>query len=577
MFRNFSGRTSHPFLIRGDEQLRQHLLWLLLIRVIFFTLLIGVTAGLEHLGTPVLLPPATATIAFVAIIYIFSIGSAALLHRDGLNLQRFGLVQLLSDTIFATLLVYGTGCSQSIFTPVFMLPVIAGGMIMYRSGGLMTAAAATIFYGTLLLLEYAGTLPIYLHAEEDIPRLDFHKVTSIFAVYGITFFLAALLSGALAARLRTTEQALKRTEFNYDQLSLLYKQIFDDINTGIITLDSDGNISSYNASACRITGYLSEEVTGHPLTGFFPFITVDNMSARQVTDLKRKDGSTTRVGYSVSLLNLPENGDIGKQKFPASKLITMQDISTIEKMEQRMRKAEKMAAIGGLSASIAHDFRNPLAAICGSAQLLALETNKAGSTNKILNDIILREGNRMARTISDFLQFSQPAPLKNEWFNLYRLIDEAMTSLDNVNNSTATVTESVLLDCPEMISAFGDRQQLQTAITHLVKNAITMSDEEDGQITIGAGETGGKEGMLYLEVTDQGKGIEAEDMKNIFKPFFSTRESSTGLGLAIVQQIIERHNGNIEVESKPGRGCTMRINLPLPGDRGQVTGCRDQI
>ena len=571
MLNNFSSEPC-PHLNRENKHLKQHILWLLLIRVVFVTILIGVTAGLEHLGAPVLLPPPTVTLAFIAIIYIFSIGSAALLHRDGLGLQRFGLFQLFADTIFAALLVYGTGCSQSIFTPVFMLPVIAGGMIMYRTGGFMAAASATILYGAILLLEYTGNLPSYLYTVEYPPQLDFQKATSIFAVYGITFFLAALLSGTLAARLRTTEQTLERTTFEYDWLSLLYKQIFDDISTGIITIDNKGNISSYNSSAGRITGFSAQEVTGLPLTSYFPSLILENMAVRQVVDLKKKDGSTTRVGYSFSHLNLPANTSIDRQNCSNCKLITMQDISTIEKMEQRMRKAEKMAAIGELSALIAHHFRNPLAAICGSAQLLAIETNKEKEkpADKILNDIILREGNRMARTISDFLQFTQPAPPQNEWFNLYRLINEVIATSEYVNERAATATEAVQLDCPETMAGFGDRQQIQTAITHLVENALIMTTEKDGPIIIRAGEAGengGKESMLYLEVIDRGQGIEPENMENIFKPFFSTKENRNGLGLAIVQQIVERHNGRIEVKSKPDQGCTIRVTLPLSEDR----------
>jgi two-component system sensor histidine kinase PilS (NtrC family) len=558
---------------RGDKQLRQHLLWLMFIRVIFFTLLIGVTVGLEHLSIPALLPSATVTLAFLAIIYIFSTGGAALLNRKGVHLQRFAIFQLFADTIFATLLVYGTGCSQSIFTPVFMLPVIAGGMIMYRSGGLMAAAAATIFYGTLLLLEYTGNIPSHLSTTRYPPQLDIQKAASIFAVYGITFFLAALLSGTLAARLRTTERVLKRTEFNYEQLSLLYKQIFDDINTGIITVDHHGYISSYNASAHRITGFSPNEVTGHPLSSFFPSITFDNISDRQVSDLKRKDGTTIRVGYSFTSLNLPPDIDIDLQNNSNSRLITMQDISTIEKIEKRMRKAEKMAAIGELSAKVAHDFRNPLAAICGSAQLLAVETNNENgkATNKILNDIILREGNRMAKTISDFLQFSQPADARKEWFNLSKLINEVIHNLKPVKGKTVTEKEYIHVDCPETVTGFGDRQQIQTVITHLVKNSITMSSEKDGPIIIRAGETGKKGESFYLEVIDQGKGIEPVNMAKIFKPFFSTRENGTGLGLAIVQQLTENHNGRIEVKSKPAQGCIMRITLPLPDDRGKYS------
>jgi two-component system sensor histidine kinase PilS (NtrC family) len=171
-----------PPLLSSNDQLRHHILWLLLIRIIFFTLLIGVTVLLGSLGTPVILPSDSMIMAFIAILFILSIGSASVAQKPGLNLRRFGLVQILFDTIFAALLVYGTGCSQSIFTPVFILPVIAGGLIMSRKGGLVAAASATILYGSTLVLEYLNMLPSNMALAQYQPTHDPLKAANLFAV-----------------------------------------------------------------------------------------------------------------------------------------------------------------------------------------------------------------------------------------------------------------------------------------------------------------------------------------------------------------------------------------------------------
>ncbi len=547
----------------NNKQLRHHILWLLLIRVIFFALLIGITAVLDLLGTQVLLPPPAVTLAFLAVLFIFSIGSAALLQKDDLRLRRFGLIQFLSDTIFAALLVYGTGCSQSIFTPVFILPVIAGGLIMYRIGGLMSAAAATILYGLVLFMEYAGVLPDYM---AEIGYVTFHdvlKATNLFAVYGATFFLTAFLSGTLAARLRTTEEALNRTSLEFDRLTLLYKQIFEDISTGIITVDDAGAITSYNTAAGRITGYPPGQVIGRPIEDHFPSLHLEKMSVRQVVDLKKKDGSMIRAGYSFSRLNLPPDPERADVACNNCKVITLQDISTIEKMEKRIREAEKMAAIGELSASIAHDFRNPLAAISGCAQLLALEEGDQESTGKSLSTIILRESNRMAKTITDFLQFARPAAIQEEWFDLQRLVIESITAEQALHERY--LKGLIATDIPENLDGFGDRQQLQTVLTHLLENSLTFSPEENGPITVSAREDNGNgTNGIRIEVKDQGPGIDSATRDKIFQPFFSTRESGTGLGLAITRQIIENHHGEVTVISHPGDGCAIQILLPLP-------------
>jgi two-component system sensor histidine kinase PilS (NtrC family) len=556
-----------------NGQLRQHILWLLLIRVIFFTLLIGITAILDSNGNRVILPPASITLAFLSILFIFSIGSAAILQKEGLHLRRFGLIQFLSDTLFAALLVYGTGCSQSIFTPVFILPVIAGGLIMYRIGGLMSAAAATILYGSILFLEYINYLPSYIVDTDYVPFHDILKATNLFSVYGVTFFLTAFLSGTLAARLRSTEEELTKTSLEFDRLTLLYKQIFDDISTGIITIDDVGMITSYNAAAGRITGFPPTEVIGQILADFFPSLYLKEMSVRQVVDLKKKDGTIIRAGYSFTRLNLPLDPELADATCNNCKVITLQDISSIEKMEKRVNEAEKMAAIGELSASIAHDFRNPLAAISGSAQLLALERQGKSKTEKTLCTIIERESNRMAKTITDFLQFARPADIQGEWFDMQRLVMETLVTEKQLQERYKKGL--IKIDIPENFDGYGDRQQLQTVLAHLVENSTRFSEDEDGPITISAYEDK-LEGnnSICLEIADQGVGILPEIEKKIFRPFFSTRENGTGLGLSIVQQIIEHHRGSIKVISTPGAGCIMRIALPLPSSKVDKTNSR---
>ncbi len=547
----------------STDQLRRHILWTLLIRVIFFTLLIGVTIVLASLGTEVLLPPLNVTIAFLAVLFILSVGSAAIVQKRELHLKRFGLIQFLSDSLFAALLVYGTGCSQSIFTPVFILPVIAGGLIMYRIGGFMSAAASTLLYGCVLFLEYIGFLPGYMIEAGYVPFDDILRATNLFAIYGTTFFLTALISGTLAARLHSTELALNRTSFEYDRLTLLYKQIFEDIATGIVTIDDTGTITSYNASAGRITGFPPDEAIGRPLHDIFPNLQLEKVSARQVIDLEKKDGTMIRAGYSFARLNLPPDPEPKETADDNCKVITLADISTIEKMEKRVREAEKMAAIGELSASIAHDFRNPLAAISGSAQLLALEDLGKVGTGKSLSTIILRESNRMAKTITDFLQFARPAPLQEEWFDLQRVVGEAIASGEDLQQRH--LKGLLQTDIPKNLDGFGDRQQLQTILTHLLENSATLSPEENGPIIVSAAEDRWNEkNVIRLEVTDQGPGVDPALKEKIFQPFFSTRENGTGLGLAIVQQIVEHHRGEVEVISQPGEGCTMRIYIPLP-------------
>ena len=440
-------------------------------------------------------------------------------------------------------------------------------MILYKIGGLIPAAAATIAYAVVLGMEYFGVVPLYFQHTAYQPPSDPFTASNLFAVYGITFFVIAIISGQLAGRLRFTEKELSKTVLEFDRLSLLYKQIFDDITTGIITTDEKNIITSYNNAAKRITGCPKERVLGNNLHTCFPEIQLTGGRERNVCHLERSDGTVIRVGYSFSKLGIPTAQE-GEDIYSCCKVVTLQDISKIELMEKQVRDAEKMAAIGELSASVAHDFRNPLAAISGSAQILAMDysanVTTSGNTSKTLVGIILRESKRMATTITDFLQFARPMAVSLQWFDLSRLITEVSEKTfplyEQLEQGYLVKNIEVHLNC------WGDQQQIQTILTHLIENTRSIPDaEQTVKVAIHAYETNKKnENYTCIEVCDTGPGIPAILREKVFTPFFSTRENGTGLGLAIVKQLVDNHNGIIEIDSDADYGCIIRLFLPLP-------------
>lgn len=548
------------------EQLRVHVLWLLFIRVVLYTLLLSITFFLSTDEQRLILPPTLFTFLYILFIYVYSIGSALFLQKRNLPLKGFAQLQILFDTFFIALLVYATGCSQSIFTALFILPVVAGGLILYRTGGLITAAASTLLYAGLLTMEYLHLVPPYFEEFNYTVVEDFFVSMNIFAVYGLTFFLIAMLGGILARRLRITRDALTLTELKFDRLLLLYKQIFDDIMTGIITVDDRNAITSFNPAAADITGFSENEVLGRSLQDFFPQISAET-SERRTADMSRKDGYHIRIGYSCSVLHMAEEPKLNDPECSNCKVITLQDISRIEQMEIQMRKAEKMAAIGELSASIAHDIRNPLAAISGSAQILSMELKDEGDdgdiTHKSLMSIILRESDRLGRTITDFLDYARPKKPKLQWFNLSQLCQETIARLPEDNDVHCQIQTEI----PEDLALYADRQLIQLALIHLLKNSCYASANAGEPVLLQAGQddTPGDGGRyVIIEIRDSGIGIDPAIKDKLFDPFFSTREDTAGMGLAIVKQIVTNHFGTIEIEGVPDMGCTVLIRLPLP-------------
>ena len=561
-----------PSIVSGvDHILRQQLLWMLLLRVILYTLLLGITYVLSELEFGIIILPNSVLILLLLSVYSLTILSALILTKLQGKLGRFGIIQCLLDTIFASALIYFTGISNSIFTSVYFFAIITGGLLLPRKGGLISAAASTLMFGAILFLEYESIIPGYFSgfSFDQVNKLP--ELINLFAVKGLTFFLAALLSAMFGMRLTSTEEVLSNTIESFDKLSHLYKTIFDNISTGIVTTNDHNIITSANNAALVITGYSLGELIGQELSHIFANMDVNNIAPRQAADFVKRDGTKIRIGYSVTSLNPPSRDPDPKSqsstKEEDSKLITLQDISEIEELERKMRQGEKMAAIGMMSAGIAHDFRNPLTAISGSAQVLSQEfysnSGNGSKENIELTKIILRESNRLITTIADFLKFARPDTANRQWFSLINCVEEVLQvcRADPMWPETSTIE----LNIDPKLDIWADERQFFTVMNHLVQNGIAFCPPGRELITINAIEQklADNQEQLIITIEDNGSGIPADMYEKVFEPFYTNRADGTGLGLAIVHQTLEGHKGNIEIGASELGGAKFTLTLPL--------------
>ncbi len=554
-----------------EKLLVTQLLWMLLLRVILYTLILGVSAYLQSGSYNVVVLPPTLLFFFILIVYTTSIASSLIFLQTDINPHRFGLHQILLDTVFVSVLIYYTGGSSSIFSPIYFFPIISGGFLLPRLGGLIAAGAATLQYALVLLLEYYRVFPAVLKIPFYDNGQDSQATLNLFAVYGLVFFLVAILSSLFAGRLRKTEDALSDSVREFDQLSLLYKQIFDDISTGIITTDSQNRISSANNAATQITGYPIEDLLNKSFNALFPNIIFTLTGLRHAAEFIKKDNTKTRIGYSYANLKTSDDIDnnlLATEPSKNRKVITIQDISEVERLEKQMQQAEKLAAIGQMSAGIAHDFRNPLTAISGSAQVLANEINLQNSPQQTINSelitIILRESNRLSNTVSDFLKFARPEHVEYDWFSFKRCLDEVIEVAKAAPTWPDTIQLEILTD--EIVDIWADQYQLFTILNHLLQNALAFAVPGKERIRITAKEIRISDYMdkTVLTIEDNGPGIRIGKEEKIFEPFYTRRVDGTGLGLAIVKQMMQEHNGSIEVGSSPLGGAMFTISFPLP-------------
>ncbi len=539
----------------NEERLRRQVKWLLLLRVSLLTLFLGISSFLQFALPALNLPSPAVLVFFFIFIYLFSIASAVMANRLT-HFLTFAYGQVLADSVLVTLMICYSGGSDSVFTFLYFFPIISAGLMLFRRGGLLIAGVNIISYGVILSSEYivfAAQLPESIRSNiATAPTL----LLQYFLVYGLSFFLVALLSAFLSERLDWAETALDQTSRHLDFLSQLYKQIFDDITSGIITVDAQGTITSFNRAAEEITGFAGNEVLGRNLGHLFPgLLAASHSDDRPIIELIRKDQRPIPVGYSWSRLNMPDGCD-------DCRVYTLQDLSRIRQMEERIRQSEKMAAIGNIAAGIAHEFRNPLAAISGAAQVLDQEVSASSVSHSLLT-IIVRECSRLEANITDFLQFSRPAVPEQTWIPLASIIDECW----HVIRQSVNFKEHCRLQTsiPPNLDCWADQHQLKQVFLNLIHNA-SLAMESGGLIEVRAREEAPEDGqaVIVIEVGDNGCGIPATMLADIFAPFFTTRENGTGLGLSIVKQIVEGHQGTIGVTSTVGEGTTFTITLPVP-------------
>jgi len=227
---------------------------------------------------------------------------------------------------------------------------------------------------------------------------------------------------------------------------------------------------------------------------------------------------------------------------------------------ERMKRAERLYAVGQLSAGLAHEIRNPLASIAGAAGLLRRDRVSDQQRSECL-DIITRECERLSRLLTNFLDFARPRPPRFQSTDLNGVIDAVMTLSAHVAGAGRISLRKET--APELPPIECDPGQLRQVLLNLTINAI-QAMPEGGEIVVSARL---EQDKVLLQVRDQGQGVDPENMEKIFDPFFTTKETGTGLGLSVAHQIAEQIRGVLTAERNPDRGMTFSLALPI--DRRQ--------
>lgn len=349
-----------------------------------------------------------------------------------------------------------------------------------------------------------------------------------------------------------------------ESLAAFRNHILRSLGSGMFTLNLAGEITNWNRRAEEITGIRAEHLKGKHYMELVEQVGVEPQKRALLLEAIPQvlSGEGTRSLYKVAF----QNGAgmrivnftltpliVGRQAIQGA-VGVFEDITEYVRMETRLSEMERLATIGQMTTTIAHEIRNPLTALKGAVDLLAEETNPEDV--KLYVEVIQQEVNRLAEIAEEFLEFARPFRIVRRREAIRPVIERSVRPFATVLRET-----NIALECevPLDLTAYIDPSRIEQALRNLVQNAVQAMDISGGTITIRTIET---ECEIGIQVADTGPGVSPELRERIFSPFFTTRTRGTGLGLSIVQKIAEGHQGRVSVECPPEGGSIFTIWLP---------------
>ncbi len=539
---------------RWPQDLRKRVLSLMVFRAVVISLVLGLTTVSYWVSEGLTLTPAIMSLyIIIAATYVLTLVYSLSLKKQS-DPARLVDVQIIGDLLIATLLVHVTGGVQSAFSFFFPLSVIGAATVRLRQGVRIYAPIAAALYIVISLAGWLEVLPF----PEGIPYTAYElNVAQFSRALGLT--LAALagisvLSANLVGQLEMATDSLENERSVSADLLSLHEDIIRSLSSGLVTFDLDGHVLSLNQAAKEILETGDEDILGRSMAEFFPGLS-DEIALKGTNGrLKRselvisRNGEKQYLGVSVSPL-------YNRLDFSLGQVVHFQDLTELREMEDSIKKAERLAVIGGLAAGVAHEIRNPLASISGSIELLK-QTLDVDIDNQALMEIILREIDRLDGLIDELLDYANPRPLRKTTFDLRRLIDETLQVFQRDRGIENLRLE---VDGDEKLELDADPEKMRQLLWNLIRNAADAAKEGGGHIHVEAKADGEN---AVLVVHDNGPGIANVNLQRIFDPFYTTKSTGTGLGLAIVHSIVTDHGGTVRVDSEGGNGAAFRVEVP---------------
>jgi two-component system sensor histidine kinase PilS (NtrC family) len=457
------------------------------------------------------------------------------------------------DVLLITGLVYLTGGAGSIFSFLYGAQILTAALTLGTNAAYYTAAASLACYflqGLALNLGWLPPPPDQPLSQYILSSRDF-QLALVSNMVGIA--AVALLATNLARRAQVAGLRLLEAQQSAARLARLNDDIVRSIASGLISSNDDGLIFGVNRAAREILRDREGTLLGQPLSRVLPSHAAQPLrepNKRADATGRRADGTDFPIGYTLSAL-LDADGN------PSGLLLAFQDLTEIRNLRERAEAAQRLAALGQLATGLAHEIRNPLSSISGSVEMVR-DGNALGAEDSRLLGIVISEVERLNSLVTTMLQVGRPSQIETEPLDLRAIASEVVAvARGEATASNGLQIEQIGAEVPIIVAVDPDR--MRQVVWNLVKNAVQASPHR-GKVEVRAGRD--ETGRAFLEVADEGSGISAEHRERLFDMFYSGRSHGVGLGLALVKQIVDQHEGRIEIFDRDGAGTCFRVTLP---------------
>ena len=465
--------------------------------------------------------------------------------------RTFRYAQALYDVALITTVVHITGGPQSDLTPLYV-PLIAVTAVLMppASTALITALVGIVYFADVF---FGHTTP--MTAQVGLQLSVFVAVAAVTAYFSSRVSVMGAEREALAGELR--------------QVRLEAADVLRNIPTGIVTVDADGQLLYCNPAAEQILGFKERHWRGRSVMPEFARIAPEfwaaitatarrGVRAMRVEATVRRPERTFPIGVTTTTLEVEPGGT------PRVTAI-FTDISDSKRLEELHLRAERLEAVAELSASLAHEIKNPLASIRSSVEQLG-RAKRANPDEKFLTGLVVRESDRLSRLLSEFLDFSRVRATECRPLDLHAV---AAAAIRLVREHPDCPDDAVIDLAGGSTAMEGDEDLLHRVVSNLVLNAVQAAGK-GARVTVRTGRPApqelprgaGIENPVALAVSDNGPGIPENLRARLFDPFVTGRVGGTGLGLAIVQRAVEAHRGLVLVDSTEGKGTTFTVYFP---------------